>query len=266
MYSDVWGPAPNKSFDGFLYYVIFVDHFTKYVWLYPLKNKSDVYSVFLQFKSIVEKFFGLPLIALYSDNGGEFIKLKHFLNSNGISHYTTPPHTPELNGTAERRHRHIVETGRALLHHSNLPPQFWSFAFQTAVYLINRLPTPNLNMQSPFQLLFKNTPNYHHLHAFGCLCFPWLKPYTTNKLQPRSHPCIFLGYSNSQYAYICLEPKTNKLYVSRHVTFVENQFPYTNLTNPNPSITPPPIQSAPPHHFVQFSQNVSTPPNKPHPT
>lgn len=39
VYSDVWGPAPISSYDGFRYYVIFVDHFTKYIWLYPLKQK-----------------------------------------------------------------------------------------------------------------------------------------------------------------------------------------------------------------------------------
>jgi hypothetical protein len=82
-----------------------------------MKCKSDVFSIFVQFKSIVEKKFNLPIVSLFSDNGGEFIKLKSFLANNGISHLTTPPHTPEVNGTAERRHRHVVETGRALLHH-----------------------------------------------------------------------------------------------------------------------------------------------------
>ena len=117
--------------------------------MYPLKNKSDVSVIFPQFKAIVEKFFNLPILVLYSDNGGEFIKLKTFSSSNGISHYTTPPHIPELNATAERRHRHTVETTRALLHHAELPTTFWSFAFRTASYLINRLPTPNLSMKTP---------------------------------------------------------------------------------------------------------------------
>jgi hypothetical protein len=52
IYSDVWGPAPIRSLDGFLYYVIFVDHFTKYVWLYPMKSKSDVYSILFSLKQL----------------------------------------------------------------------------------------------------------------------------------------------------------------------------------------------------------------------
>jgi hypothetical protein len=238
IYTDVWGPAPTRSLDDFSYYLVFVDHFSKYVWLYPLKNKSDVSFIFPKFKSVVEKFFNLPIVSLYSDNGGEFIKLKSFLSQNGISHFTTPPHTPELNATAERRHRHIVETGRTLLHHANLPHKFWSFAFTTAAYLINRLPTPILHMQSPYEVLHKTKPNILHLHSFGCLCFPWLKPYTKNKLQPRSTPCIFIGYSSSQYAYHCLDPISEKIYTSRHVSFFDHQFPYkTIISKPAPSDT-----------------------------
>jgi hypothetical protein len=96
LYTDVWGPSPNKSIDGYSYYLIIVDHFTKYIWFYPLKYKSDVSTIFPKFKSLVEKFFNLPIITIYSDNGGEFIKLKQFLTTHGISHYTTPPHPPML--------------------------------------------------------------------------------------------------------------------------------------------------------------------------
>ena len=181
------------------------------------------------FKSVVEKYFNLPIVSLYSDNRGEFLKLKNFLHTHGISHFTTPPHTPEHNALTERRHRHIVEIGRALLHHANLPHSCWSFAFQTAAYLINRLPTPLHNMKTPFQTLHHITHNHKHLHSFGCLCFPWLKPYTTHKLHPRSIPCIFVGYSSSQYAYYCLDPLTNKIYTSRHVSFFDDIFPYSKI-------------------------------------
>ncbi|CAJ2653122.1 unnamed protein product [Trifolium pratense] len=272
IYSDVWGPAPIRSLDGFLYYVIFVDHFTKYVWLYPMKYKSDVYSIFIQFKAVVEKYFNLPIISFFSDNGGEFIKLKSFLTNHGITHLSSPPHTPELNGTAERRHRHIVETGRTLLHHANLPPQFWSYAFTTATYLINRMPTPNLNMQTPYQTLFHQPPNYNHLHSFGCLCFPWLRPYTTNKLENRSKPCIFLGYSNPHHAFLCLDPLSNRVYISRHVNFIEHSFPYHSLKQKQPNTSLPTPPDYPPYSLIPSpsttnnqsmpitSQNSTSPP------
>ncbi|KAK9074377.1 hypothetical protein SSX86_006975 [Deinandra increscens subsp. villosa] len=234
IYSDVWGPV-QQSIDGFKYYVIFVDYFSKYVWLYPLKKKSDVSVIFPQFKRLVEKFFSRSIVSFFSDNGGEYLSLSSFLKSEGISHFTTPPHTSEQNGIAERRHRHIVETGFALLHYAGLPITFWSYAFQTAVYIINRLPTPILHLKSPFHTLFRTPPNYNKLKTFGCLFYPWLKPYTTSKLQPKSQSCIFLGYSVSKSAYMCFEPKTQRMYHSQHVSFIETEFPSKGLlTSPSP--------------------------------
>ncbi|KAL4590424.1 hypothetical protein LXL04_003353 [Taraxacum kok-saghyz] len=225
IYSDVWGPV-QKSIDGFAYYVVFVDYYSKYIWLYPIKFKSDVSKIFPQFKLLVEKYFNTSIISMFTDNGGEYQALIPLFKSMGISHYTTAQHTPEQNGIAERRHRHIVETGLALLHYVGLPLTFWSHAFQTAVYLINRLPTPILNAKSPFDLMYGRSPNYTKLKPFGCLCYPWLRPYSTSKLHPRSTPCLFLGYSTDKSAYKCLHIDTHRIYHSRHVEFIDNNFPY----------------------------------------
>ncbi|RVW14812.1 Retrovirus-related Pol polyprotein from transposon RE1 [Vitis vinifera] len=150
--------------------------------------------------------------------------LSSFLTINGVSHLTSPPHTPEHNGYSERRHRHIVETGLSLLTHASMPLSYWPFAFSTAVYLINRLPTPTLNHISPYFKLFGTFPNYSKLRSFGCLCYPWLRPYTSHKLESRSSSCVFVGYSPTQSAYLCLDTSTARLYTSRHVRFVESIF------------------------------------------
>ena len=198
-----------------------------------MKNKSDTFEIFKQFKTIVENYFKLKIRAIYSDNSGEYIKMASFLSDNGISHFLTPPHTPQHNGFAERRHRHIVETGLTLLHHASMPLKFWTHAFQCAVYLINRQPTSTLQFRSPFLALLKGNPNYKKLRVFGCLCFPWLTPYNTSKLEPKSKPCVFLGYCTQQSAYKCLDPKTNRIYISRHVTFDETTFPFSTTNNSN---------------------------------
>ncbi|KAI5328775.1 hypothetical protein L3X38_028172 [Prunus dulcis] len=292
LYSDVWGPAPYSSIDGFSYYVIFVDHFTKYIWLYPLKKKSDVFSTFVTFKALVENYFKRKITRLYTDGGGEFIKLQHFLSSNGITHLLTPPHTPQHNGVAERRHRHIVETGLTLLHQASLPLTYWSYAFKTAAYLINRMPTPLLHNLSPFTQLFDEQPNYSRLRTFGCLCFPWLRPYNSNKLLPRSRPCLFLGYSPNQSAFQCLDLSSNKLFISRHVQFDESTFPLANLPSSIPHVTvdnshtwvsslppvtyvpvhsptmpvAPVVSSSMPSHVTSSSSSASAPVSEPSPS
>ncbi|RVW52539.1 Retrovirus-related Pol polyprotein from transposon RE2 [Vitis vinifera] len=112
----------------------------------------------LKGKTKDEKHFNQNIHTLYSDNGGEYISLSNFLALHGISHLTTPPHTPEHNGFSERRHLHIVETGLTLLSHASIHLPYWSNAFATAVYLINRMPTPTLNLLSPYEKIFALVP------------------------------------------------------------------------------------------------------------
>uniref|UniRef100_A0A2N9F7M8 Reverse transcriptase Ty1/copia-type domain-containing protein n=1 Tax=Fagus sylvatica TaxID=28930 RepID=A0A2N9F7M8_FAGSY len=71
--------------------------------------------------------------------------------------------TPEQNGIAERKHRHIVETGLTMLLHAQLPKYLWVDAFTTAVYLINRLPSSVIQMQTPFYKLYGTHPTYASL-------------------------------------------------------------------------------------------------------
>ena len=70
VFSDVW-TSPVFSVDGYKYYVIFADHYTHYVWFYPIRNKSDVRHIFTRWKAIVENKFNHKLKTFYSDNGGE---------------------------------------------------------------------------------------------------------------------------------------------------------------------------------------------------
>lgn len=99
-------------------------------------------------------------------------------------------------------------------------------------------------MRSPYQILFGEPPNYEKLRVFGCLCFPWLRPYNNHKLQDKSQRCVFLGYSTSQSAYFCLEPTTQRIYTSRHVHFVESEFPFPSM-NAAPPQEPESTTSAP---------------------
>lgn len=146
VHSDVWGPAPVTSFSGYWYYVLFVDDCTKFCWFYPIKTKSEVFQTFLHFKAHVEKLLSLSVKALRSDLGGEFLSTAFvtYLKDHGIDHQLSCPHTPQQNGCADRKHRHLVETARTLLATSKVP-QFWVEAFTTAIYLINRLPISSKN-------------------------------------------------------------------------------------------------------------------------
>jgi transposase InsO family protein len=233
IYTDVWGPSPICSSAGFKYYVSFLDDFSRYTWIFPIACKSDVSAIFNQFKLYVERYFSCLIKTVQSDWGGEYRSLSKILQQHGITHRLSCPHTHQQNGAVERKHRHIVETGLALLSFASIPRHFWDDAFVTACYLINRMPTPTLKNQSPFEVLFKTPPDYKFLRIFGCACWPHLRPYNTNKLQPRSTQCVFMGYSLRHKGYKCLHRSTGRIYFSRDVLFQEDIFPFASVSSPS---------------------------------
>ena len=194
--------------------------------------RIDSLSCFKHFKAVNENLFSTTIKSFQADGEPELTLgvFRSFLDKCGITLCISCPHTQQQNGTAERKHRHITEMGITLLSQASLPQQFWYEAFLTATYLINRLPTKILNKLSPFQVLFHKAPDYSFLKVFGCTCYPYLGTYRNNKLSPKSLPCVFLGYSPYHKGYRCYEPKTKRLYISRHVVFDESLFPFQNTT------------------------------------
>lgn len=57
------------------------------------------------------------------------------------------------NGVVERKHRHMGETGLAILFQSNVSIKYWVYTFLTATFLINRMPTKVLQMSTPFEII-----------------------------------------------------------------------------------------------------------------
>lgn len=89
--------------------------------------------------------------------------------------------------------------------------------------------------QTPFTKLFGRSPDNNNLH-FGCLCYPWLRPYAPNKLAPRSKKCVFLGCSKLHKGYHCLDLSSGKMFISRHVVFYEQKFPFATPSDDQPGV------------------------------
>jgi histone deacetylase 1/2 len=181
VFSDVWGPAP-VSVNKHAYYVSFIDDFSKFTWIYLLKNHSEVYQVFLNFQKLVERKFNRKIITMQTDWGGEYEKLHGFFQNLGITHHVSCPHAHQQNGSAERKHRHIVEVGLSLVAHASMPLKFWDEAFLIATCLINMLPSKVINFATPVEKLLQVKPNYESLRIFGCACWSNLRPYNKCKL------------------------------------------------------------------------------------
>ncbi|RVW27268.1 Retrovirus-related Pol polyprotein from transposon TNT 1-94 [Vitis vinifera] len=206
-------------------YKSFVCSDCQYTWFYSLQTKDQALPIFKQFKLQMENQFDTKIKCLQSDNGGEFRSFTSFLQAVGIAHRFSCPYNSAQNGRVERKHRHVVETGLALLSHASLPMKYWHYAFQTATFLINRMPSKVLEYDSPYFTLFRRHPDYKSFRVFGCLCYPFIRPYNTHKLQYRSVQCLFLGYSLNHKGFLCLDYATGRVYITPHVVFDESTFP-----------------------------------------
>jgi hypothetical protein len=160
-----------------------------------MDDRSDVQHIFLKFQAHVERFLDTKIKYVQSDWGGEYQHLHNQFLPHLVLVILFPAHTHQQNGSVERKHCHILKTGLALLAHVGMLLKIWDEAFLTATYLINRLPTRVIDNLSSLEHLFKAPPNYSMLKIFGCACWSYLRPYNKCKLEFRSKPCVFLGYS-----------------------------------------------------------------------
>ena len=133
----MWGPTKTSS-GGFQYYVSFINDYSKFVWIYLLKRKCDVFDVFRDFLAHVERLLSRKILCVQSDWGGEYEKLSNtFFRQLRIMHHVSCPHTHQRNGSAERKHHHIVDMGLSLLSHASMPLRLWDDAYLSACYLIS---------------------------------------------------------------------------------------------------------------------------------
>lgn len=111
------------------------------------------------------------------------------------------------------------------------------------------LPTPVLNGNSPYFKLLKSVPDYQFLRVFGFMCFPWLRPYVSNKLQPRSTKRFFLSYSATSKGYRYYDCKTGRFFICRHVLFMEEKFSFSQSDDQQVKELLMPVLGFDPHSF-----------------
>lgn len=190
VHCDIWGPTSVTAIAGFRYYVLFTDSYSRNSWIYFFCQKSELVSIFAIFKAKIESLLSRTIKTIHTDGGTELLPLRKIFPQ--ISFQISCPHTPQQNGLVERQHRYIVELALASMFHAQLPQVYWPDIFESIVFIINRLPHSAVNFQISYTLLFHKDPDYAFLKVLGCLYYPCLRSYNSNKFQPRSVSCTFL--------------------------------------------------------------------------
>ncbi|KAH9657753.1 retrovirus-related pol polyprotein from transposon RE1 [Citrus sinensis] len=218
--------SPVSTIGGARWFVTFIDDCSRMTWIFLMKSKDEVNSLFQRFHKMVTTQFQTQIRVLHIDNGGEYMStaIQQFLKSQGSVHQTTCVGTPQQNGVAERKNRHLLEVFRASLIQAHMPLSYWGEALASAAYLINRTPSSSLGFQTPFQVLNDAimSPNVPNLppHVFGCVAFVHLPQ--QDKLSPRALRCVFVGYALHQKGYRCYHPPSRKIYITMDVVFHED--------------------------------------------
>ncbi|KAH0765122.1 hypothetical protein KY285_000993 [Solanum tuberosum] len=223
VHTDLMGPTRTTSCSGYRYAMILIDDFSRFTWVYFLREKNEALSKFVEFSSIIEKEFGQKVKCLSSDNGGEFMSTKffQFCEENGIQRQMTCPNTPQQNGVAERKLAHLSSASLSWIHDKSLPCELWAEAFQCACHVINSLPPWPGKEKTPFESLYDQKPNVSYFRIFGSICYVHVPKSNRTKLDPKAKRCMFVGYDSYRKGWKCMGPETKKFVTSRDVVFDE---------------------------------------------
>lgn len=223
LFLDVMGPF-EESIDGFKYSVTLGDFGSNFRGGGPVKKKSDAAAKVIQFVNWIETQSGNSVKRIICDNAKEFTegKLKNFCEDKGISLEPSPPYRPQLNGKAERANRTIMESAKAMLLHSKLPKNFWSYALRAAIFLQNRIISrTSAHGKTPYELIFQRKPKMKNVRTFGCIAYVHVPDAKRKKLQAKSERCLFLGYAPKSYVFMKLQ--TGEIVNSIDAKFLETE-------------------------------------------
>ena len=238
IHSDVNGPIEPISYGGSRYFVTFIDDFSKWTVVYPMKRNSEAFEHFKTFHAYAQNHTGLKMKTLniiqrekYSpeyiktlrtDRGGEYLSnnFSSYLREHGIRHQLTIAYTPQQNGTAERMNRTLLDLVRSNLYSKTLDKKHWAEALQTVVYIRNRVPSKSLTEgKTPFEVWNGFKPDLSHTKIFGSTCWYVIPKSKVKKLDRRSRQAIFLGYLENSKGYKLWDIDLRKPVISRDVIF-----------------------------------------------
>lgn len=264
IHSDICGPMRNESNGKARYFITFIDNASRWCEVRFLRNKSDAFQAFKDYRASVENLTGKRIKYLQSDNGKEYINESFdiFLRMNGIGRRLSVTHTPEQNGVAERKNRTLLDVARCLLLNSSLPKTFWAEAINTANHIRNRCPTSYLNGGTPYEKWKGQIPNVGHFQIFGSEVQTLIREPNKGKFEPRSRKGIFIGYSETSKGYRVWLPDEKRVDIARDIKFVRADPCTTEVESDVNSMIPPTSEPLDIEYDFPFECVVTRNPNE----
>ena len=104
---------------------------------------------------------------------------------------------------------------------ANLPKFFWGYALETTVYILNRVPSKSVEV-TPYEIWTNKRPYFSHMKIWGSPAY--VKRTISDKLEVNSDKCLLVGYPKETMGYQFYNTLEQRLFVSKHVVFLEKEF------------------------------------------
>ena len=117
VHTDVCGPMRTLTFKKNRYFILFIDDYSRMTWVYFMRERSEVFTIFKKFKNLVENQSGRQIKVLRSDRGMKYTskEFNKFCEDEGVEHQLTVGYAPEQNGVSEGKNRTIMEMAPTML-------------------------------------------------------------------------------------------------------------------------------------------------------
>uniref|UniRef100_A0A5S6R3H6 choline-phosphate cytidylyltransferase n=1 Tax=Trichuris muris TaxID=70415 RepID=A0A5S6R3H6_TRIMR len=257
VHSDICGSMPVKSIGGAMYFMTFIDDFSRKLFIACLRAKSEASQKLKELIALAERQTGRKIKAIRTDNGLEYCskELQLYLRKLGIKHERSNVETPQMNGVAERANRALMDLARAMLKSSSLPKQFWAKAVTAAAYAKNRVFHASIDEGVPQTLWTCKRVSVRHLRAYGCLAYVQTTKQGRRKLDDRAEAGIMIGYGIYTVGYRIWLPwrrdGRGEVIETKHVKFVEDKNGFTTLYRVKD------VQRTPPSDWMPIDSDAS---------
>jgi hypothetical protein len=234
IHMNICGLFPVKSVDDFDPFITFTNDFSRYGYIYLIKEQSKALDKFKIFKAEVENQHDTKIKVVRSDRGGEYYghhtpygqvsgPFARFLQENGIVTQYSMSGDPQHNGVAERCNHTLMNMVRSMLSYSMLPISLWMEALKTTIHILNQV-SSKLVTKTSYELWTGRKFTLNYLHGWGCPAEAKLFNPSIGKLNPQTISCHFIDYPDKSngFRFYCPD-RYIKIIEIRHAIFLEDE-------------------------------------------
>lgn len=228
IHSDLVGPIEPTSQGGSKYFVSFIDDYSRYTVVFPIKSNNEVLLKFEEYRRMSENALGKKIQKIRTGNGAEYIgkDFEEYLTNHSIKRQCMVSGVPQRNSVAKNVNQKLLNMTRHMIKESGIPENLWADALVTACYVKNKCPSIAIHGKIPEELWTGKSVHTEHLRVFGCKAWIALNPGVTfGNLDFSAIECIFIGYSDEINCYKLWEMKRNVFFITDDVNFDEHIFP-----------------------------------------